>query len=169
MNASLTEAFCIAIVEAASCGLVIVSTNVGGVPEVLPAHMIKLSKPTTADLIAQLEDAVKEVEAGTVDHMARHREIPEIYNWHDVAERTERVYRLILDAPHDSLFERLGKFYSIGTWSGKVFVMVVALMHVLWRVLEWASPRSHIEPALDFPVNAYQKWETDVLKSKRRP
>ena len=31
---SLTEAFCIAILEAASCGLLTVSTCVGGVPEV---------------------------------------------------------------------------------------------------------------------------------------
>jgi len=34
LNASLTEAFCIAIVEAAACGLLVVSTHVGGVPEV---------------------------------------------------------------------------------------------------------------------------------------
>lgn len=66
LNCSLTEAFCIAIVEAArfappllplaykflilgqlhSCGLFVVSTNVGGVPEVLPPHMIQLTPPT---------------------------------------------------------------------------------------------------------------------------
>jgi hypothetical protein len=34
INASLTEAFCIAIVEAAAAGLLVVSTRVGGVPEV---------------------------------------------------------------------------------------------------------------------------------------
>lgn len=34
VNASLTEAFCMAIVEAASVGLLVVSTKVGGVPEV---------------------------------------------------------------------------------------------------------------------------------------
>jgi phosphatidylinositol glycan class A protein len=33
LNSSLTEAFCIAILEAASCGLLTVSTLVGGVPE----------------------------------------------------------------------------------------------------------------------------------------
>lgn len=33
---SLTEAFCIAILEAASCGLLTVSTRVGGVPEACP-------------------------------------------------------------------------------------------------------------------------------------
>lgn len=34
VNASLTEAFCMAIVEAAAAGLLVVSTAVGGVPEV---------------------------------------------------------------------------------------------------------------------------------------
>jgi hypothetical protein len=34
VNTSLTEAFCMAIVEAACCGLLVVSTRVGGVPEV---------------------------------------------------------------------------------------------------------------------------------------
>ena len=39
VNASLTEAFCMAIVEAAAAGLLVVSTAVGGVPEVsLPYH-----------------------------------------------------------------------------------------------------------------------------------
>ncbi len=33
LNASLTEAFCMAIVEAAAAGLLVVSTAVGGVPE----------------------------------------------------------------------------------------------------------------------------------------
>jgi phosphatidylinositol N-acetylglucosaminyltransferase subunit A len=32
LNTSLTEAFCIAILEAASCGLLCVSTNFGGIP-----------------------------------------------------------------------------------------------------------------------------------------
>lgn len=36
LGSSLTEAFCIAILEAASCGLLTVSTRVGGVPEARP-------------------------------------------------------------------------------------------------------------------------------------
>lgn len=47
LNCSLTEAFCIAIVEAASCGLLVVSTRVGGVPEVLPEQLSLLAEPTT--------------------------------------------------------------------------------------------------------------------------
>ena len=34
LNCSLTEAFCMAILEAASVGLFVVTTNVGGIPEV---------------------------------------------------------------------------------------------------------------------------------------
>jgi phosphatidylinositol glycan class A protein len=43
LNTSLTEAFCIALLEAASCGLLCVSTNVGGIPEIMPPHMIYLA------------------------------------------------------------------------------------------------------------------------------
>jgi len=58
LNTSLTEAFCIAILEAASCGLLCVSTNVGGIPEVLPPDMIFLAPAKTRALIEQLEVAI---------------------------------------------------------------------------------------------------------------
>lgn len=52
LNTSLTEAFCMAIVEAASCGLLVVSTDVGGVPEVLPSDLIYLAEPTVDGKLA---------------------------------------------------------------------------------------------------------------------
>jgi glycosyltransferase involved in cell wall biosynthesis len=45
LHPSLTEAFGTVIVEAASCGLYVVATAVGGVPEVLPPHMTIFAKP----------------------------------------------------------------------------------------------------------------------------
>lgn len=45
MNTSLTESFGIAIVEAACAGLYVVSTRVGGVPEILPEDMISFANP----------------------------------------------------------------------------------------------------------------------------
>ena len=45
MNTSLTEAFGIAIVEAACAGLYVVSTRVGGVSEILPDDMISFANP----------------------------------------------------------------------------------------------------------------------------
>jgi phosphatidylinositol N-acetylglucosaminyltransferase subunit A len=46
LNTSLTEAFGIAILEAACAGLHVVSTRVGGVPEILPEDMISFAAPT---------------------------------------------------------------------------------------------------------------------------
>jgi phosphatidylinositol glycan class A protein len=40
LNCSLTESFCIALLEAASCGLFVVSCRVGGVPEVSSISLI---------------------------------------------------------------------------------------------------------------------------------
>ena len=57
LNCSLTESFCIAILEAASCGLLVVSTNVGGVPEVLPDHMIRFAEPDEDSVFESLIDA----------------------------------------------------------------------------------------------------------------
>lgn len=47
LNASLTEAFGIGVLEAACCGLFIVSTRVGGVPEILPDGLIAFAEPET--------------------------------------------------------------------------------------------------------------------------
>ena len=61
LNTSLTESFCIAILEAACCGLLVVSTDVGGVPEVLPPHMAYLAKPDEKSILKQLCLAVLNV------------------------------------------------------------------------------------------------------------
>lgn len=45
MNTSLTESFGIAILEAACAGLYVVSTKVGGVPEILPQDLISFADP----------------------------------------------------------------------------------------------------------------------------
>ncbi len=62
LNTSLTEAFCIAILEAASCGLRCVSTNVGGVPEVLPPDMVYLAPARPKPMIEALEKAIENYE-----------------------------------------------------------------------------------------------------------
>jgi phosphatidylinositol glycan class A protein len=49
LNCSLTESFCIAVVEAACAGLFVVSTNVGGVTEVLPGNLPPAARANTAD------------------------------------------------------------------------------------------------------------------------
>lgn len=59
LNTSLTEAFCMAIVEGASCGLQVVSTRVGGIPEVLPSELIILTEPTVESVFKGLLYAIE--------------------------------------------------------------------------------------------------------------
>lgn len=61
INTSLTEAYCMAIVEAASCGLQVVSTRVGGIPEVLPSSLIILTEPTVESVLDGVHRAIEKV------------------------------------------------------------------------------------------------------------
>ena len=57
LNTSLTEAFGISIIEAASAGLFVVSTKVGGIPEILPDDMIEFAR---ADEDGELSDHLQD-------------------------------------------------------------------------------------------------------------
>ena len=59
LNTSLTESFCIAIVEAASAGLYTIATDVGGVGEVLPEYMVRLVNPDKESIITAIKETIK--------------------------------------------------------------------------------------------------------------
>lgn len=162
LNCSLTEAFCIAIVEAVSCGLLCVSTRVGGVPEVLPDDMIKLAEPTGDDLIEKVHQAI--IDVPTFDPWRAHDAVKSMYSWFDVAQRTEIVYDRLLREERVPFMERLRRFYACGLWAGKIFCIVVALAYLFWQILEWWSPTEDIELA---PNLNYNNWQQHLKKSSR--
>jgi phosphatidylinositol glycan class A protein len=90
LNASLTESFCMAVLEAACCGMLVVATAVGGVPEVLPPHIMRLAPPQAGPLADAVLAAV--AAAPATDAWAQHAAVREMYCWDDVAARVERVY-----------------------------------------------------------------------------
>jgi phosphatidylinositol glycan class A protein len=79
-----------AIVEAASCGLLVISTNVGGVPEVLPDDMMMLAEPSFNGLFEATARALKVIHHTDTSNF--HHRIEQMYNWEETAERTEVVY-----------------------------------------------------------------------------
>ncbi|CAN1253032.1 Phosphatidylinositol N-acetylglucosaminyltransferase subunit A [Linum perenne] len=109
LNSSLTEAFCIAILEAASCRLLTVSTRVGGVPEasVLPDDMIVLAEPDPTDMVQAIKKAISILPE--IDPQAMHERMKKLYDWHDVAKRTEIVYHRALKCPNQPLPDRLSR------------------------------------------------------------
>lgn len=172
LNCSLTESFCIAILEAACCGCLVVATGVGGVPEVLPPDLLYLAKPNPAALVDALNDAIEALDTAgggdssggfpnssegstegsrraAVDPVAIHERVAEMYSWDDVAERVERVYERA-HATEDTLVGRLVRLSRCGAFAGPLFACVAAVDYVFWRWCEWWRPARTVEPAPDF-------------------
>ncbi|KAJ2706420.1 Phosphatidylinositol N-acetylglucosaminyltransferase GPI3 subunit [Coemansia sp. IMI 203386] len=160
LNTSLTEAFCIAIVEAASCGLLVVSTKVGGVPEVLPRYMITFAGPEEDEIVRALGQAIGLVgnrnECMELSPMHFHSQVKKMYSWHNVAERTERVYLKIVNVEEPPLIERFRKYYGCGLIAGKLFCLVAAVDFLIGVVLAWLWPKEQIEVAREFNNDRYR-------------
>lgn len=149
LNSSLTESFCIAILEAAACGLFVVSTRVGGVPEVLPPDMIKFAQEITPEALAEaVLEAIPLV--AHVDRGQFHDRVADMYNWNAVAERTERVYAKVLALPQMSLLHRLQLYNGLGPVAGILACLLIACMQLFLCVLELWQPASEIEDALEW-------------------
>lgn len=150
LNASLTEAFCMAILEAACCGLQVVSTNVGGVPEVLPPGFVWLAEPTVNGLVDSLEEAIKDCEKGKIiPPKISHQKLSRMYQWMDVASRTEQVYNTVTNEPVDNLSCRLMKFWQQGYIAGAFFMVLQSIEHLLFIFFSWLVPEHTIDKAYE--------------------
>lgn len=176
LHPSLTEAFGTVIVEAASCGLYVVCTKVGGIPEVLPRHMTTFAKPEEDDLVVATKEAIEKLRLGSVKTERFHDQVKMMYSWTDVAQRTERVYdgitgaiseeeffygvrsdgnrsasRVRAGAQSYALIDRLKRYYGCGVWAGKLFCLCAIIDYLLFFFLELWAPRSRIDIAKDWP------------------
>lgn len=209
LNTSLTEAYCMAIVEAASCGLQVVTTRVGGIPEVLPTSLTILTEPTIDSVYDGLVSAIQQQlakrsnvkttsnhapKSGSGDRVesiaprkstrlrnrSKHKAarlqrenglktepvvsssssspslilcpfecndiVRNLYNWDNVARRTERVYAHVLGQPDPPIGDKLRAY---GRACGSYMVVVAAMLWML-RLLDWLVPVRLIDEARDW-------------------
>ncbi|KDN49184.1 glycosyltransferase family 4 protein [Tilletiaria anomala UBC 951] len=149
LNTSLTEAFGTGIVEAASCGLFIVSTRVGGVPEVLPAAMMQLAEPHEEDIVSATSAAITYVRSGQHDPNQYHEAVKEMYSWSDAAERLEKVYDHVIVKETVDPVTRLRNYYSCGPIAGFVFCIIVVVDMLHLKLLEWLLPAEEVDRAIN--------------------
>ncbi|CAO2635288.1 Phosphatidylinositol N-acetylglucosaminyltransferase subunit A [Lemmus lemmus] len=151
LNTSLTEAFCMAILEAASCGLQVVSTKVGGIPEVLPDNLIILCEPSVRSLCKGLEKAIFQVKSGMLpDAENIHNTVKALYTWRNVAERTEKVYERAGKEAALPMHKRLNRLIShCGPLTGHSFALLVVFSYLFLMFLRWMTPDSVIDVAID--------------------
>jgi phosphatidylinositol glycan class A protein len=168
LHPSLTEAFGTVIVEAASCGLFVVTTKVGGIPEVLPSHMTSFADPEENSLVSATLKAVNLIESGDLDTSTFFDEVSRMYSWKNIACRTENVYNsLDLKKLNQPLVQRLQKYHCCGLIAGKLFVLCVVLDIVFYLMLEYFYPADHIDKATKWPkktkkVNSHDEEITDT-------
>lgn len=151
LHPSLTEAFGTVLVEAASCGLYIVCTAVGGIPEVLPIEMTEFAKPEEDSIVAATSRAIDAMRRGTVKTHNFHAMVKRMYSWSNIAMRTERVYDMITEVEEKALIDRLKRYYGCGVWAGKLFVMCAVIDCLIHWALEFWWPAINIDRARDWP------------------
>ncbi|KAM3134405.1 hypothetical protein pb186bvf_013518 [Paramecium bursaria] len=132
LNTSLTEAFCIAVVEAASCGLYVISTDVGGVSEVLPSDILHLAEPNPESIIKAIDEGIPKSHFN--QYYKIHQRVSQMYSWNHVADRVEKVYENVLKQPNKSIVDKLkaatsnGPFYSI-------YIIIILIIDYLFILL----------------------------------
>jgi len=155
LNASLTEAYCMAIVEAACSGLQVVSTSVGGIPEVLPPDLITLAEATVPALVAALEEAIScRLRNQFPDPKISHSTIASLYNWRDVSSRTEVVYNNAMAEPVLKSHERMQRYLKVGVIVGPLFILVFALGQIIIRLCNWSLPIEMIDVPKSYRIDA---------------
>ncbi|KAG7090454.1 hypothetical protein E1B28_009570 [Marasmius oreades] len=107
MNTSLTESFGIAILEAACAGLYVVSTRLGGIPEILPPDMVSFAKPDEDDVFRAISEAIQIVSRNGHNPVLAHERVKTFYDWEKVAGRTEKVYNTVMESPQRDLWDRI--------------------------------------------------------------
>lgn len=183
LNTSLTEAYCMAIVEAASCGLQVVSTRVGGIPEVLPNNLIHLTDATVDSLYKGVLHVIEKIlnerhqfqSNGNSQHILPETKstkpakifnkqriicpyecneiLRKLYNWNDITTRTERVYQRVLKERDPPFGDKLSCYLKTCI----PFVLVVSFSYLLLKFLDIIEPRRYIDIAAEPNSNHHKK------------
>lgn len=120
--------------------LQVVSTKVGGIPEVLPPDLIYLVEPTVPALVEGLENAIADYKSGiNMCPYKVHKKIESFYNWFNVTKRTEVVYDLVRQEEVKNLGQQLESYLKSNVLA---YLLVISLVYIILQALEYLVPRA---------------------------
>lgn len=163
LNVSLTETFCIAILEAASCGSFVISTNIGGVEEVLPEYMRILVESNCSDIINGVAKAVNNLEKIKEHALFYHQKLKNCYNWHKSVAKVEHIYIKAISTKK-CLSSRISRIFSAGTFSALFYLCIILGQYFLFLLISLIQPSNKIKVSKDFDRQKYLNY----LNSKIR-
>ena len=159
LNTSLTESFCIAIVEAASAGLYTIATDVGGVGEVLPEYMVRLVKPNKESIIKAIKETIKNYDKLKEKIKDNYQVLKSIYNWDKVAKKTKLVYQRALKKTDLSFITRIKKIFTVGHKAPFIYLCAVLIDLMCFFFLILFQPLKNIKTNnKEFKYKNYLKY-----------
>ena len=140
-----------------------VSTKVGGIPEVLPPDLIYLVDPTVSALVEGLENAISDYKAeNNICPYSVHKKIESFYNWFNVTKRTEVVYDLVLKEEKKNLGQQLANYLKSGVLP---YLLVVSLCYIVLQALDYFVPRKVKKEILNLNANLSKRLnDLNLLK-----
>jgi phosphatidylinositol glycan class A protein len=160
LNTSLTESFCIAIVEAASTGLFTISTDVGGVGEVLPDKMVKLVSAEKNAIIKGIKECIENInfKVNNKSNKDFYKELKNVYNWDKVANKTVKVYEKTMKIKDKSIITRIKKALAIGNLSGIFYVCLICVDYLFFIFFSIFQPVRKIQKEKNFKYENYKQY-----------
>ena len=169
LNTSLTESFCIAIVEAASAGLYTIATDVGGVGEVLPDYMVKLVKPDKESIIIALKETIQNFDKIKEKMKNNYNMLKSIYNWDKVAKKNMLVYHKALEKTDLSFITSIKKILSVGHLSSIIYLFAFLIDCIILFLFTVFQPfRSIKRSKKEFKYSNYKKYLQNIKNKKKK-
>ncbi|KAH7566405.1 hypothetical protein JRO89_XS08G0154300 [Xanthoceras sorbifolium] len=137
---SLTEAFCIAILDAASCALL----------TVLPDDRIVLAEPDPVDMVLAIRKPMS-ILHDRIMHVMSFLLDP-IIDMELTHLKVKKICEIILDYRFslqvtDNIMSV--RYLSCAAWAGKLFALVMIIDYLLWRLLQLWKPAEDIDEVSD--------------------
>jgi hypothetical protein len=94
---------------------------------------------TVTALLLGLETALANLRSGNVvPPWDCHHRVASLYNWMDVARRTEAVYHRVAGEKNKTLGSQLRSYMASGVLP---FLLIITLAHLMLRFLDWMVPQ----------------------------
>lgn len=104
----------------------------------------------TVTMVTALSEAIDKAiqikrDGHQLDVWEAHHRVKGMYNWCNIAERTEKVYNSVIRSHNRSLVERVHKHYKRGPIAGIVYVILLTLLHLVHWIVAWLRPARLID------------------------